>query len=754
MRHVGRLVVTAVLLLTFAPAVHGQTRGGIDGSGRFLMHGNPSFLLGVYDSGGAYSSDPAFWEQAIFSPTGDRGLQGFGLNVYLNYWLGGMPISQTNALLDVLQTHGMMYIQTGNCFEDGSWTRYGPGSFSIMDQTYVQQYAQHPAALGYYIMDECDDTLIPETTQHQQQLHAWDPQGLTFAATLAAAYRDPSLWNDAVDIVGIDPYPLYGPEPATGYTHFIVADFASKLRAKAKPTQPIWMIHQFFKFTTDSRMPTADEMRAHAVMSIVEGSQGVFWWDIGVNGVRQLDATTVASSMNDLKVLTNELAGLQPALVAPAANQALVGNSTKFADPVAGRIAQLQHNIAVEWLYSRIQWYQAELAALQAGDTSKSGGMLNGAANVRTLTKVVNGVGYVFAYNYTNAVQPVTFTWNAAPTSVRESRSGQTPALNGASWSDTFGPYQARIYIVNGAGTPPPPPPPSALTLSFTNPASGATVSGTTTVTMAAGGSSGYSYVLAVDGTTVYNGTNASFSWNTATVANGAHTLKGTVVDATGASASATLPVTVSNTVAPPPPAAFTVSFTYPASGATVSGAQGVGLSTTATWGQAKTITLWVDGTVLTSQSITGTTLWYTWDTTATADGSHTLTATVAMNGQTATATLPVTVSNGVAAPPPPPSTPPPPAAFTASITYPAAGATVSGNQSVGMSTTATWGQAKTFTLSVDNTVITSQAQTGTTLWYTWNTLPAGNGAHHLTLTVTMNGQSATTTIKVNVKNK
>src|SRR5262249_5394407 len=159
------------------------------------------------------------------------------------------------------------------------------------------------------------------------------------------------------------------------------------------------------------------------------------------------------------------------------------------------------------------------------------------------------------------------------------------------------------------------------LTLSFTNPASGATVSGTTTVTMAAGGGSGYSYVLAVDGTTVYNGTNASFSWNTSTVANGAHTLKGTVVDATAASASATLPVSSSSTLALPPPAAFTVSFTYPASGATVSGAQSVGLSTTATWGQAKTITLSVDGTTLTSQSITGTTLWYTWDTTATANG-------------------------------------------------------------------------------------------------------------------------------------
>src|SRR5205085_12460819 len=160
----------------------------------------------------------------------------------------------------------------------------------------------------------------------------------------------------------------------------------------------------------------------------------------------------------------------------------LVGNTTRFSDPVAGRIGQLQHNIAVGWLYSRIQWYQAELAALQGGDTTKSGGLLAGAANVRTRTKVVNGVGYVFAAHYTNQSQPVTWTWQSAPTSVRESKTGQTYPVSGASWSDTFGPYEARIYVINGAGGTPPPPPSGGLTVSFTNPASGATVSGTATV--------------------------------------------------------------------------------------------------------------------------------------------------------------------------------------------------------------------------------------------------------------------------------
>jgi hypothetical protein len=659
-RFATSLLTGLVVASAIASAAHAQSRGGFDAKGHLTMHGTPRFVLGVYDSGGGYSTDPAKWEQQIFSPTGDRGLAGFPLNVYLNYWLGGMPIGPTNALLDVLQNHGMMYLQTGNCFDDGSWTRYGSGSFSIMNQSYVQQFAQHPAALGYYIMDECADSLVAETKAHHEQLKSWDPQGVTFAANLAAGYRDPALWVDAADIMGTDPYPLYGKEPAVGYTHFIVADFVSKLRAVAKPNRPVWSVLQFFKFTSDSRMLTADELRAHAVMSIVEGAQGIFWWDIGTNGLRALDAATVSRSMNDLKVLTTELASLEGALVADDANAALVGNSTRFADPVAGRIAQLQQNIAVEWLFSRKQWYQEELAALQAGNRSKSGRLLEGAANVRTLTKVVNGVGYVFAYNYTNKSQPVTFTWQSAPSSVRESKSGQTLPISGSTWTDTFGPYQARIYIVNGAGAAPPPstPTPStpsgALSLSFANPAAGATVSGSATVTLAATGGSGYNFSVTVDGAPVYAGTNPSFSWNTTAVANGSRTLAATVMDGQNRSATATRTVTVSNSSsgAPPPgtppvnPGTFGVSFSYPSSDAMVGGGQTVGISTTAPWGQAKTVTLSVDGNVITSQSITGTTLWHTWDTTKLDDGPRTLTATVTFNGQTASASVAVRIAN------------------------------------------------------------------------------------------------------------
>src|SRR5438128_8000056 len=101
MRRFRPMFIGMCLLGILAPAAQGQTRGSFDGTGHLLMHGTPRFVLGVYDSGGSYSTDPAFWENAIFSASGLRGLQGFPLNVYLNYWLGAMPIGPTTALLDV-----------------------------------------------------------------------------------------------------------------------------------------------------------------------------------------------------------------------------------------------------------------------------------------------------------------------------------------------------------------------------------------------------------------------------------------------------------------------------------------------------------------------------------------------------------------------------------------------------------------------------------------------------------------------------
>jgi Big-like domain-containing protein len=251
--------------------------------------------------------------------------------------------------------------------------------------------------------------------------------------------------------------------------------------------------------------------------------------------------------------------------------------------------------------------------------------------------------------------QPFCYVWPASPGSTRadvqcEGPSTQgsiewwdQPVLNGREtrwfWMQLEGGGHAHTSeLVVGTRV--------TLTASITSPASDATVSGTISVSMDAGQATApVTFQLAVDGSVVstqtVSGTTASYAWNTTTVANGIHTLSLTVSDNAGHTASATRTISVSN-VAP----AFTVSFVYPAAGATTGGNQSIGMSTTAPWGKTKTFTISVDGKTVTTSTSGATTLWYTWNTTTVLNGTHAVTVSVTYGGSTVSVSRMVIVRN------------------------------------------------------------------------------------------------------------
>jgi hypothetical protein len=769
-----------------------------DAKNRVLLKGVPRFILGVYDSGLGYSTDPTFWETTLWSATGDRRMGGMNINMYLNYWYGQAPADSMSALMANLQQHGVTYLQTGNCFDKFP----ADGGFLInSSDAYVQQLAALPGLAGFYTADECLAGLQPGVFAQFQRLRQLAPATVTFSALLGNP--DLTLWRDTVDIVSTDPYPLFGAEPAGGYALNEVADWTSRTRDAVKNARPYMTVQQFFQFTSLGRFPTQTEMRNMAYMAIVEGAHGLFWWSLGDNALLAVcsgwcDQKT--GYMNNLKSVVNEIAALEPALLADDAAASLTANS----------------NTAI-----------------------------------KTKVKVVGGKGYVFAYNSTGTSQNATFGWNTAPGTVTVNAESRTLAASGNNFTDTFGPYAAHVYVIGNGGTggTPPPPTPTNPTVAFTAPAPNATVSATATVTLAASGGSGsgYTYTLTVDGTAV-PGTGPTFSWDTTKIANGAHTLVGTVTDSAGKSGSATLSVSVSNTT-PPPATNPTVTFTAPAANATVTGTttvtlaatggSGVGFGTTYTYG------LKVDGT-----AVTGTGPSFSWDTTKVANGTHTLTANVADPvGGTGTATQTVTVSNVVTPPPPPTGTlkvfitqptggttvsntawavmwlegstaasktytltlggkamgststgsngpvsmpydtkmvvdgtqplmatvkdssnntggstinvnvkngitTPPTPTLTAAFTSPASGATVTGTTTVGMSVSGSTAVSKTFQLAVDGAVISTQTVSGTTASYALDTTKLTNASHTLTLTATDSaGGSATAARSVTVAN-
>ncbi|HXH84218.1 MAG TPA: Ig-like domain-containing protein [Candidatus Tectomicrobia bacterium] len=672
-----------------------------DAKNRVLVRGVPRFVLGVYDSGSGYSTQDSFWENQLWSPTGERRMDGMKINFYLNYWYGSAPADAMKALMANLQKRGVMYLQTGNCFNT-----FAAGSDFLINSSdaYVQDIGAHGGSGGYYTIDECVSSLIPGAFQQYRRLRELDPDGITFSANFGNP--DLHLWRDAADIISTDPYPLYASEPAGGYNHGQVASWTRVSREAVKDARPIMTVLQFFKFTSLGRWPTRQEMRNHAYMAIVEGARGLWWWSLGVNALRNVCSGWCAEKiayMDNLKSVVNEIAALEPALLADDSPGSLTGNS-------------------------------------------------NGAA-IKTKVKVVNGKGYVFAYNATNASASATFTWAQATGGVTVH--GESRSLgSGTSFTDSFGPYQAHVYVIanggttsgggdtgggdTGGGTTTP-------TVAFSNPPAGATVSGTTTVTMtASGGSSPYTYRLAVDGTTIYTGANGTFGWNTTAVANGSHTLTATVTDSGGRTASATRTVTVSNTTTTPPPAGtLQVAITAPRSGATVSGTTWATVWVEGAGTASKTYTLLVGGqTVATTTTTSSGPVSLPWDTTKTANGTQTLTARVQEGTNAGTSSVSVNVSNAASAPAPVP-------ALTVGFTSPAAGATVSGTVTVGL--TASGGSGGyTYTLRVDGGAPVTLSGAS----YAWNTTAVANGSHTLTATVTdSGGATATATRTVTVSN-
>jgi hypothetical protein len=285
----------------------------------------------------------------------------------------------------------------------------------------------------------------------------------------------------------------------------------------------------------------------------------------------------------------------------------------------------------------------------------------------------------------------------------------------------------------------------NTLVVVITNPAAGATLSGTAFVDVWVEGQSGTSnaFALTVNGQIVasqtISGRHATLAWDTTRTPDGPQTILATVVDATNNGGRNSRAVTVRNGVTPTPLAA---SFTVPAAGATVAGTVAVGLAASGGTGPY-TYRLTVDGTQVFSTTTTATTTSFAWNTTTVANGGHTLGLTVIDSASgSASASRPVTVQNG--------STPPP---LAASFTAPAAGATVSGTVSVGLAASGGTGPY-TYRLAIDGTQVFSTTIGAITASFAWNTMPVADGNHTLSLTLTDSaGGSASATISVTVSN-
>jgi len=268
------------------------------------------------------------------------------------------------------------------------------------------------------------------------------------------------------------------------------------------------------------------------------------------------------------------------------------------------------------------------------------------------------------------------------------------------------------------------PSPLGSLIVTITAPASGSTVSGTTRVSASVsivGSLTVAGVQFQLDGANLGAEDTAapySVSWNTITTGNGPHTLTAVARDVLGLQyASRPVTVTVFNDAAPP-----SVSIASPVNGATVGGTITVAATASDNVGVAG-VRFKLDGADL---GVEDTTAPYAvpWDTAATSDGFHVLTAVArdAAGNVATSAAVTVTVSNA----PPPDGTAP-----AVSITSPGSGATVSNTITITADASDNVGVAGV-QFFVDGATLGAE---DTTAPYSlsWDTTKAGNGSHTLT---------------------
>ena len=253
-------------------------------------------------------------------------------------------------------------------------------------------------------------------------------------------------------------------------------------------------------------------------------------------------------------------------------------------------------------------------------------------------------IGSVVLATLTGTLNHVTVGWDSR----RVGNGTQTLTATVTDGSGVSGVGSRSFNVQNtGAGVPPP------FTVAFTSPASAATVSGSVTVGMAATGASGtpITFTLFVDSAQVFTaaGTTsaASFAWNSASVAVGAHTLRVTARDGGGRTATATRSITVSGG-GTPPAAALSPSITAPRDDVTVRGTAWFTVWVNGSAGVSKTYTL-TEGGIQRGAPVTTTSsgpVSIGWPTTAANNGLRTVTVTVREGTKSGTDSVRINVAN------------------------------------------------------------------------------------------------------------
>jgi hypothetical protein len=290
------------------------------------MRGTRTFPLGLYTTSG-YSNEPKSYLDSHLKKISEA-----PINFLINYWLGGAPIEAKRAYLVAQRKYGINYLATVNNFHAKQYSDNTPLLRSIFPEAggtlaeegqadvFVQRYAKalriEPNFAGWYVMDERPFGDVPLHFRQYQVLRQADPDHLTLG--ISNRVGELAYWRDTVDVLGMDPYPLFNMKLGTPLTLV-----GTQTRATVEAThgsRPVWMVLQFFQGWSADRWPTEEELRTMSLMAITEGARGLFYWSFGARALAWVkDPKEKEAYWQRLVNVTKELKSLEPALLAPDA---------------------------------------------------------------------------------------------------------------------------------------------------------------------------------------------------------------------------------------------------------------------------------------------------------------------------------------------------------------------------------------------------------------------------------------------------
>jgi hypothetical protein len=374
----------------------------------------------------------------------------------------------------------------------------------------------------------------------------------------------------------------------------------------------------------------------HHVVGSYDGS-----WNIYVDGVKTSSTQTQSAYATAERFLigARDASGGQSAYFNGAIDEVRISKIARTADWISTEFNNQRNPLAFYTVGSE------QSSSVAVTITSPANGST--VSNTITVSASVTSSAAIASVQFKVDGMNLGAALTAAPYSVSLSTTTLTNNSHtiSAVAQDTLGNTGSASVTVTVSNTASPP------VVAITSPANGSTVSSTITVSasVTAGSAAIASVQFTVDGVNLGGALTTapySVSLNTATLSNNSHTISAVAKDTLGNTGSASVTVTVSNTVSPP-----VVTITGPANGTIVSNTITVSASVTAGSAAIASVQFAVDGVNL-GAALTTAPYSVSLNTTTLTNNSHTISAVAKDTlGNTGSASVTVTISNAVGPP-------------------------------------------------------------------------------------------------------